>query len=156
MAITSVPLPTGAPHAMDNGTPYTSYAVALTACASTPTNLHSSLLAKCDLCAKQVLINKAPNAQSHDIVRSPEADILAKVNEAIKKLSITDPPHPHPLAVGVKKLPSRAFFLEMNSETSAELLVNPTLTSDFIRNFDTTSTIKPNNYLIIAEFVPTF
>ena len=68
---------------------------------------------------------------------------------------LTDPPHPHPLAVSVKKLPSRAFFLEMNSETSAELLLNLTLTSDFIRNFDTTSTIKPNNYPIIAEFVPT-
>ena len=69
--------------------------------------------------------------------------------------SITDPPHPPPLAVSVKKLPSRAFFLEMNSETTAELLLNPTLTSDFIRKFNTTSTIKPNNYPIIAEFVPT-
>ena len=104
--------------------------------------------------AKQVLIDKAPNMQSHDIVRSSEADILAKRMKR-SKMSITDPPPPHPLAVGVKKLSSGAFFLKMNSETMAELFSNPTLTSDFIRNFDTASTIKPNNYPIIAEFVPT-
>ena len=51
-----------------------------------PHQLALSLLAKCDLRAKQVLIDKAPNAQSHDIVGSSEADILAKANEAIKKL----------------------------------------------------------------------
>ena len=119
-----------------------------------PTNLHSSLLAKCDLRAKQVLIDKAPNAQSHDIVRSSEADILAKANEAIKKMSITDSPLPHPSS-RCKETPKRSILPRNELRNLCRGTLKPMLTSDFIRNFDTTSTIKPNNYPIIAEFVPT-
>ena len=43
----------------------------------------------------------------------------------------------------------------MDSEDTAEMFLQPMLTHDFIRNFDNTSIIKPNNYPTIAEFVPT-
>ena len=85
-----------------------------------------------------------------------EANILTKANEVIKNLILPEllqTPPPKKKIFGVKKLPSRAFFLEMNSESSADLLQQSTLRTDFIRKFN--DSIKPNNYLIIAEFVPT-
>ena len=118
-------------------------------------NLYSSLVAKCDLRAKQVLIDKAPNMPSHSIANHLEADILAKANKAIQKLTLTNQPSPLPEVVGVKKLPSGAMFLEMNSEEAAALFLQPTLTCDFIRHFNNTSIIRPNNYPIIVQFVPT-
>ena len=131
---------------------YPSYAAA---CIPKPTNLYSSLLAKCDLHAKQVLIDKVLNMPSHGIANYSEADILSKVNKAIEKLTLTNDPSPLPKVVGIKKLPSRAMFLEMNSEEEAELFLQPTLTHDFIRNFNNTSIIRPNNYPTIVEFVTT-
>ena len=75
--------------------------------------------------------------------------------KAIEKLTLSNHSYPFPEVVSVKKLQSRAMFLEMNPEEAAELFLQPTLTYDFIRHFDNTSIIRPNNYPTIAEFVPT-
>ena len=43
----------------------------------------------------------------------------------------------------------------MDSENLAEVMQQPARATDFISNFSDSSTIKPNNYPIIMEFVPT-
>ena len=98
---------------------FPSYAAALVACATNPVNIQSSLLAKCDLWAWQILIDKAPRAQDHAIASYSEADILLQANHSIKDMSLSEPLVPLPKVLGIKKLPSSALFLEMDSEHSA-------------------------------------
>ena len=111
--------------------------------------------AKCDLRAHQILVDKNPNTQNHAIANLSEADILIKANQVIRNIPLPENDGPLPKVIGIKKLPSRAFFLEMDSEISAELLQQTTLAANFIKNFRNTSIIKANNYLIIVEFTPT-
>ena len=102
---------------------------------------------------RQVLVDKAPNSQDHRIASLSEANILSKANLAIKNMSLTDPLNPLPKVIGIKKLPSGALSLEMGSEDSAEVMQQTTISTDFISSFSDSSTVKPNNYPIIAEFV---
>ena len=113
------------------------------------------MLAKCDLRAHQILIDKNPNTQNHAIANLSEADILIKANHVIRNIPLPENDGPLPKVTRIKKLPSRAFFLEMDSKISTDLLKQTTLAANFIKNFRNTSIIKTNNYLIIVEFTPT-
>ena len=68
---------------------------------------------------------------------------------------LSEPLVPLPKVLGIKKLPSGALFLKMDSEDSAEVMQQTTIDTNFIGNFSDSSTVNPNNYPIIVEFVPT-
>ena len=84
-----------------------------------------------------------------------EADILIRANQAIKNTALPEHNGPPPKVIGIKKLPSGAFFLEMDSKSSADLLQQTPLAPNFMKNFSDTSIIKVNNYSIIVEFTLT-
>ena len=84
-----------------------------------------------------------------------EANILIKANQAIRNTALPEHNGTLPKVIGINKFPSGAFFLEMDSKSSADLLQQTMLTSSFMKIFSDTSIIKSNNYLIIAEFTPT-
>ncbi|KAF8522514.1 hypothetical protein JB92DRAFT_3110585 [Gautieria morchelliformis] len=132
---------------------YPTYAAALAACATKPISLQSSTLARCDLRARQILIDKTPAAPDHRMARLSEPDILDRANRAVGEMEWEDDQE-KPRAVGVQRLPSDAFFLELQTEETAELLQTRQTATSFLSKFSSDSIIKPNNYSIIAEFVP--
>ena len=81
--------------------------------------------------------------------------MLTKANQAIMSTPAFGIHQQPPRVIRIKKLPSGALYLEADSEASAELLQQPGLANECIKNFSNTSILKPNNYLIIVEFIPT-
>ncbi|KAF8511470.1 hypothetical protein JB92DRAFT_3118072 [Gautieria morchelliformis] len=134
-------------------TRYPTYAAALAACATKPVSLQCSMLMKCELRARQILVDKVPNAPEHQTYRLSEPDILSQANQAIEALEWDDEQE-KPKVVGIQRLPTSGYLLEFNTEEAAELFQEQQRAERLLTLFDQTSMIKPTSYTIIVEFVP--
>jgi len=131
----------------------------ITYAAATQQHIHpdcTTIIAKGQNMAKQILIQKDQNITDNALESLTEKDLVMKANMALDLMGYKSLNRPHQtMFIRAKKLRNGSITYQLNSEEAAIWLQSPDVQKSFMAHFRGTSNIRNKLYYRIAEFVPT-
>lgn len=145
------PMPATAPPAVDPTMPIT-YAAAVGIHLHPA---HTTTIARGDARSRQVLVDKAPGANTSGLEELSEKELVEKARMAYEQMAQTNVDNVPPVQfVGARKLRNGGVIYETGTPEAAQWLKSGTNMTSFLQVFSATSIIKHRAYSVIVEYVP--